>query len=426
MPYMSEYFSALESEEGFSRVNLHIAFDAEIATPHLVDQVALVAPQIRDLMASLRHGLPLMPHSGVGPMGGGGFFRLPNHYRSISHVLKSRADNQSAGVVVFKGTEPLIPDFPSYLEWMLEAPFRFAQLAMGLHFSLEMKLPPAAMWIEECLAEQRVASGLQQRYLDRYGVIARLPVPLFVFKMNPEQNASYREVVRAKLSADAFNKIKNKISDGLGIEVYFYPELPVRVADLPVGNVRETFKAALGLDQVEETIGKWTRLFAEMLCLDVMPYAPWHSGMGSCVDYGNACIDGGFNDLLTLVSFDAIPSDRLFRSSLQESVRMLADTIVTMAAVSLAIPPAGEPDVVSFAAEYVREKLREHVLEIRRRGYTIDDRLTQFFFPPSASDVLGFVRTAYQKRLKPAQYLGAAQISQILAERAALKSAVGA
>ena len=51
----------------------------------------------------------------------------------------------------------------------------------------------------------------------------------------------------------------------------------------------------------------WAQLMAEMLCLGYMPYASWHHGMGGCVDSGNVCIDGGFNDLLTLVPFDAIP-----------------------------------------------------------------------------------------------------------------------
>lgn len=422
---MSGYFSWLEDEEGFSRASLPAAFDAEVTTPHLVDQVATVAPQIRDVMAALREGLPLMPHSGVGPMGGGRFFRLPNHYRSVSHILKSPDGSHDVGIVVFKGTEPLIPDFASYLGWMLEAPFRAADLAMGLHFPLDMKLPPGAMWIEECIAEQEAASRLQQRYLDRYGSIARLPVPLFVFRMTPEQNVGYRDTVRAKLSADAFNKIRNKIADGFGIEVYFYPELPVRVADLFVGNVRDTFKAALGADRVEETLGKWTQLFAEMLCLDMMPYAPWHEGMGGCVDRGNACIDGGFHDLLTLVSFDAIPTDVLFRRSLHESIRILAETIVMMAAASIGIPPAAEPHAMAFAAEYVRARIGEHVLEHGRSGYVVDDRLRRFFFPPTAQDVLEVVRKAHQRKEKPSQYLGEAQISQIRAERAALKTAAG-
>jgi hypothetical protein len=296
---------------------------------------------------------------------------------------------------------------------------------MGLHFPLDMKLPPAAMWIEECIAEQQVASAFQQRYLDRHGSIARLPVPLFVFRFAPDQNASYREAVRARLSADAYNKIKNKIADGFGVEVYYYPELPVRVADLSVGNVRETFKAVLGAEQVEKTFEKWTRLFAEMLCLDAMPYAPWHNGMGACVDMGNACIDGGFNDLLTLVSFEAIPSEMLFRSSVNTSIKVLADTMVAMAAASLGVPSIAEQDVSSLTVEYVRAGLRERVLELARSGYVIDDRLKQYFFPPTASDLIEAVRAVHQKRTRPAQYLGAPQVSNILAEREAVRTAVG-
>ena len=58
--------------------------------------------------------------------------------------------DDESGAIVFKGTEPLLPDFPEYLDWMLQAQFRASRLPLGLHFALDMKLPPGAMWIEEC------------------------------------------------------------------------------------------------------------------------------------------------------------------------------------------------------------------------------------------------------------------------------------
>lgn len=425
---MSHFFSRVTSEGGIESAALQTIFDAEQGTPGLIDAVAATVPQIRHVMASLRESLPLVPHAGVGPLGRSGFFRIPNHYRSVSFVLPpdSGAGGASPGVIVFKGTEPLLADFPQYFDWMLDAPFRASALPLALHFPLDMKLPPAAMWIEECVAEQSVSSRVQQSFLARHGRMARLPLPLFVFKMTPGQNARYEQTIRSRLSEDALRKIKNKLTDGLGVEVYFYPELPVRVADLMVGNVRETFKSALGAEQVEENFGRWMQLLAEMLCLGYMPYAPWHHGMGGCVDPGNVCIDGGFNDLLTLVPFDAIPDDALFRQSLTASVRMLAESMTTMAAASIGVPSAGESDATALMMTYAIRGLRENTLAIERNGHAVDARLRHFFDPPEVADIFQILRNTHRTRIRPTQYVGGAEISTALLERAGSRSAASA
>jgi hypothetical protein len=425
---MSHFFSRLASAEGFASAALPMVFDAEQSTPELVDAVARRVPGIRYVMASLRESLPLAPHSGVGPIGRSGFFRIPNHYRSVSFMLPSidAGSQSSPGAIVFKGTEPLLGDFPEYFDWMLSTPFRASPLPLALHFPLDMKLPPSAMWIEECIAEQAVSSRVQQLYMGRYGRLARLPLPLFVFRMTPKQNARYEEIVRSRLSDDALRKIKNKLADGLGVEIYYYPELPVRVADLAVGQVRETFKAALGTEQVEETVDRWTQLMAEMLCLEYMPYASWHHGMGGCVDPGNVCIDGGFNDLLTLVPFDAIPDESLFRNSLQLSIKMLADSTVTLVSASIGMPLGAETEAGALAVSHLTRSIREYVLASQQDGRSIDERLKRFFDPPGIADVFNVLRKTHQARSRQLQFLAKAEVSTALLERVNLKPAAGA
>jgi hypothetical protein len=399
------------ASSGAESASLQTMFDAECQTPELVDQISKEVPQIREIMSSLRNALPLAPHCGVGPVSESGFYRIPNHYRSVSYMLRhgDPAEGRSTpGVIVFKGTEPLLPDFPAYLDWMLRTPFRASSLPLGLHFPLDMKLPPAAMWIEECIAEQAVASRIQQLYLRRHGHLARLPLPLFVFKLTPQQNGRYEEIVKERIPPDALRKIKNKLADGMGVEVYYYPELPVRVADLFVGNVRGAFRQALTGDRVEVIVGDWTRLLAEILCLDYMPYAPWHHGMGGCVDKGNACIDGGFNDLLTLIPFDSIPDD-LFDSSLQASTRMLAETVVLMAtaSISTSAPPVADSDAVQLALSYLTRNLREQVIESDRNGYQVDSRLKRFLDPAKFTDLLQLLYTAQRSRSAKTQFVSA-------------------
>jgi hypothetical protein len=387
------------------RARLQALFDAETDTPELLERAVARVPQLLDAMAALREGLPLVPNSGVGPVGR--FYRLPNHYRSVSFALPpSERDDPdfNPGVIVFKGTEPLLADFPEYYDWMLGARFRSSALSLGLHFPLDMKLPPAAMWIEECLAEQAVSSKIQLQYFRRYGQLARLPLPLFVFKMTPEQVRCYEECISSRIPVEAMRKIRNKLTDGLGVEVYYYPELPVRVADLFVGKVRDVFSPFLASDQVEATCEKWTVLCARLLCLGYMPFAPWHHGMGGCVDAGNVCIDGGFNDLLTIVSFESIPDEILFRRSLQGSIQMLAESIAGLSAASIGIAQSADADAVSLAATFVTERLREHILDNRRSGYDMDERLVRFFEKPSVADILSQMHDRNGARGWPGQY----------------------
>lgn len=406
---------------------LSTAFDALRDTPALIERMLAEVPQILDIMSGLRESLPLVTHSGVGPIGSSGFFRIPNHYRSVSYILPPVSPGDpSPGVIVFKGTEPLIADFPEYFNWMLGAPFRASALPLGLHFPLDMKLPPAAMWIEECIAEQVVASRVQQQYLGRHGRLARLPLPLFVFKMTEEQTSRYVQVISSRLSDDALWKIRNKLADGLGVEVYYYPELPVRVADLFVGNVRETFKVALAPEHVEATFDSWAKLFSEMLCLSYMPYAPWHHGMGGCCDSGNVCIDGGFHDLLTLVPFDAIPDDVTFRHSLLASIRMLAESMASMAAASVGVPSSMDSEVVPLAAVYITERLRVHVVAAHREGQAIDSRLIRFCDTPAVGDILQLVRQAHRGRGASAQFIGKPSAAAASAQERSLAAASSA
>jgi hypothetical protein len=404
---MKDFFTRHAGSTDLGHAKLQTVFDAEIETPELINALSVDVPQIRSVIDALRESLPLMSHSAVGPLGR--FQRLPNHYRSVSFVmppLDSGDGDSSPGTIVFKGTEPLIADFPKYYSWMLDTPFRSSSLPLGLHFPLEMKLPPAAMWIGECIMEQAVSSEVQQRFLKRHQRLARLPLPLFVFKMTPQQIERYQSVIYPGISKDAIKKINSKLTDGLGVEVYFYPELPVRVADLSVGNLREAFKDALVPEQLELTVCDWARLFSELLCLGYAPYAPWHSGMGGCVDMGNACIDGGFNDLLTLVPFDSIPSDISFRRSVRASIEMLAESMAAIVAVSIGSPPMQrDQEATLLLVAYVTEYLRHHVKSEVGDGHQVDARLVRFCGVPQVKEIIRSISEFHDGRAKGTQFV---------------------
>jgi hypothetical protein len=369
---VSDVFHAATNGFGFGRTVLSSRFDVERDTPRLLEAVASDFPTIREIVASLRQSLPLVPHSRVGAVGG--FVRIPNHYRSVTCLIPSGESGDASGAIVFKGTEPLLPDLPEYFDWMLRAPFRGTYLPLGLHFPLDMKLPPGAMWIEECVLEQEVTSRIQREYLTQYGRLARLPVPLFVFELTTEQVERYRRVLRGRLSEAAYSRIEAKVAGGLGVEVYYYPTPPVRAADVLVTEVRNAFRAVLSGEALAATFNDWIRLMAELLALGYLPYAPWNHGMGAYVDPGNACIDGGFNDLLTIVSFDSIPSESLFWLGLGQSIEMLAGSVVTMCSAAADTGPPSQPEPPVAAVAYVTEGLREHIRSHQSRSKALDPR----------------------------------------------------
>ena len=313
------------------------------------------------------------------------------------------AENEMDGVIVFKGTEPLLPDFAQYFEWMLRAPFRSSRLPLGLHFPLEMKLPPAAMWIDECIAEQEISSVVQAQYLARHRRLARLPVPLFVYELTPMDVARYEGVIRPRISSTAYRRCATKVAGGLGVEVYYYPVLPVRAADLSVPHIRKVLDAQLTPEGADATFRSWVELMADLLMLGYMPYAPWNQGMGGCVDPGNACVDGGFNDLLTLVPFDSIPTKHLFWRSLTQSIQMLGTSIVAMGVAVTNSRVVVEPDPSVLISAYIKERLITRIRADERPNDIIDSRLVAFFQERSVTDLLDYVRDAHRES-SPAQF----------------------
>lgn len=407
---MTNIFSRYLKDGGITAATLHTVFDASKDAPLHVQTLASTVPQIHQVMDSLREFVPLTPSATVGPHCDGDFYRLPNHYRSVSFLLP-QFDNGDPdtihGAIVFKGTEPLLPDFDNYLDWMLQAPFRASALPLGLHFPLDLKIPPAAMWIQESIIEQALATGVQQRFLEEYGRFGRLPVPLYVFKYTNAQVDLYARAIRARISEVAFNKISSKLEDGLGIEVYFYPTVPVRVADLYSGNLKDAFGTSLSSEDVACTVDKWTKLFAELLQLRYMPCVPWHNGLGGCVDAGNACLDGGFNDLLTLTPFDAIPSNILMRRSLNASVRMFADTIASYCNVATGGRSQGSPDseASALAQRFALERIRVRLQECMADGHHVDDEIMYFLEQISTTHILDVLREAQANRDRRSQYV---------------------
>ena len=365
---------------GFAQVPADLAFDAERDQPRLADAVERRCPPIRGILAGLRRRLPVARNAGTGITGQ--FYRLPGHYRSVCCAIPDLDGPErlwEGDVIALEGTEPLMADFDDYLRWMMTAPFRGSDLPIGLHFPLVADIPPGAVPLDECDRAQRLAAALHERHLTLYGELARAPVPLAVHRCSAEETARYIEILRWRLPRQAFERAELRARGGCGVAVWYYPTAPIRVDDLRfLAGANPHLRPAP--EAGEETITGWCRQFARLLHLGFMPFAPWNAGRGSCVDAGNACIDGGFADLFTLVPFESIPDDRWFRRSLLDSVRRLSDT-VSVFAVSLGARPTGPPDpsLDALTRVFLGPRLLAHLETEMPAGAGLDSRISSCF-----------------------------------------------
>ncbi len=346
---------------GFGGVPADVTFDVERDRPHLAAALEQRCPEIRQILVGLRQTVPVARNATEGVFGQ--FYRLPRHYRSLCCAipdLESPDRLWEGDVLTFKGTEPLMADFDDYLRWMMTARFRGSDLPIGLHFPLVVNVPPGSMPLDECDREQRVAAMVHERHLRQYGELAHAPVPLLVHRFSQKDTTRYVDTLRRHLPPQAFERVEARAGAGCGATVSYYPTAPIRVDDLRV--LADT-TPGLQVDAAESeaTVDAWCRLFARLLHLGFMPFAPWNAGRGSCVDPGNAGIAGGVAALLMLVPFESIPDDRWLRLSLLSSLRLLRHTVAVFATALGGAPPARpDPVLEPLTQAFLHRRLLRH------------------------------------------------------------------
>ncbi len=360
-------------------------FDAERDSPHVVAALEISCPGIREILSRLREKLPLAPD--CAPRLDGSIMRLPSHYRSVCVALEDSGPDLPlySSVIVFKGTEPLLEDFSSYLEWMLAAEFGTRELPVGLHFPLALRMCPGSVPIDECRREQRVTTAVHTAHLQRFGSLAHAPVPLFVHEMPDKDRARYIEHIERVLPSQAFERIEGRARAGIGIEVLYYPALPIRVRDLHSQALAARVLPRIAPEVVESTIVSWAKVFARLLHIGYIPYAPWNQGWGACVDPGNACIDGGVCDLLTLVRREWIENPRVVRQCVLSSVEFFAKTVATFCEVTLGL--GSDPVTTALVLLRVRTQLLEQVRKAAAPDMEVDPAILSCFEVPSVTEL---------------------------------------
>lgn len=165
-------------------------FDLSRESKGVFDALVQHTPQVQEAFESLqkRFRLPKTAAASID----GRFYRLPNHNRSFCYSLAPSGSVIDSSVFVFKGSEPLLQDFPLMLDWMLQAPLRKSTRVMADHFPLAEGKIPGALSLKEAVHEARTALDVQKKHLMHYSELARLPVPLLIHSISEQKKRRLR------------------------------------------------------------------------------------------------------------------------------------------------------------------------------------------------------------------------------------------
>jgi hypothetical protein len=356
--------------------------------PALADAVHAAVPWLAEITDGLRSHLPL-PLT-VRPFVEPPFFRPAGSHRCtfllFSDAVPNTLNKTSNSGLAIKGMEPAVPDFETLLQDLRGACYSPHNIAE--HFVFEEQKIPGCVSLPEAMREAECASAIQSAHLRAYGDLARLPIPLFVYRHSDEVQHMVAQSLRRSLSQAAFLAIQPQLTAGLGVYVYYYPAPPTRVRDVDFLLDGLDFRARVialttRVCNPDDLIRQWVRGFVRMLFLGYLPGSLASFRTGVCCQPQNACMDGGFVDL----------------DSLQFSVDSLLRTVRTLIAGSGDPTRAEGPDVrvdLHYLRQYVFFLIEEAIVSEGREALGLDSRIRGFFTPArSAADLVDRLATYY-------------------------------
>ncbi len=350
-------------------------------------------PRLRAWLQRHGPGARILPRA-IASADDGRFCRLPEQYRSATLPL-ARLAEADPGVLVIKGSEPLLPDFPEFVDWMAHRSFRAASnvghASMLEHFALREHKLGGALTRPEALREAGRALALQREHLRHYGELARVPTPVYVDRIVDTELGSASAAWQRWLPEPARERLWPLAEQGLAIYAYYYPALPVRVRtfDQAVPGERpEATRERVRGYSVEAIIEGWVTLMMRMLYLGYLPYSHLNERLGACFDRGNACMDGGFVDLDSLLPIAELDHDGPVFDALVASLLGLDRTIEEL------LPADCEYETRQvFRRQYLWEAFRRAVAREARPGLELDPRVIELLEPLPFARMLARLRS---------------------------------
>jgi tetratricopeptide (TPR) repeat protein len=338
-----------------------------------------VSGWVPEAVSALTKGLPIPPK--IGKFQVNSFYRLPKHLRSCCISLANLQGRVTGPVIVLKGLEVLSPDLARFLQVLSRSLSTEHRLKFIEHFPLIEQKAPSALTLDEAFKEAEIALTIHRR-LGRPISDVRLPLPIAIYEVGDEISARYSELTKLYTSHENAKAIERICQCGLGVYVYLYPSVPLRLFNTEDREVEPTITAHLealgGSTKAFSTIDSWCVHAALLLSLNILPTTPLSRFRGSCLDINNVVLDGGFVDVGSCVIIGTDISDEFIIESLERSIHILSRSILRyICRGNLLSDTSLAP--VSLIARYCFERLKSRLIANAQEGMQIDRRVLDYF-----------------------------------------------
>lgn len=327
-------------------------------------------------------------------------FRLPGSRRSWCRPL-----HDDGPVLVVKGSEPAAPDMTAGLDELARPCYSWHDI--DEHLLHDEGKVPLGVTRSEALGEARQAALAHVRHWRRYSEVARLPLPLLVARHDDEVTSGLVAALDETLSPPAAHSVRDLLGDGLHVLVYAYPSPPVRARDLDTvlsgRGFHERQLALLECCDAEQVVARWVRLFTRLLHCGLLPGSAAAVRTGMCCQPQNACVDGGFVDVESLVPAEHLRRRRALDVAVHLSLEALVDTVTTLLlgeVETAAVRTGGDPQDRQDIREHVLGLVRGHLADDCGNGPPLDPRIQRALAP--APDHAALVGRLAARRVPPA------------------------
>ncbi|GGH14301.1 hypothetical protein [Mucilaginibacter phyllosphaerae] len=351
--------------------------------PGLMDELQAVLPGIKQhyqrVMESIGEEVGLDP------------FKAKSSVRPIRHLRAWYDRLDGSGVIAVKGTEIIHQHIPKKLNMLkqlrVDYPSRGRSLFSVLeHFPIVEQKIPMAVTVEECMQDMENALAFQSEHIRLFKKLAHCPLPLAIFKWTETQQAAFMNILLPLLSGRSSQIVQYASSKGLGGMLYYYPQLPIRVAhidlewQLPDNDYQGRLKKIKDNCDPASAVNTWVDNLARMLVCKMMPGSIESIGAGHCLEAQNAVVDGGFVDLGSMKKFEDISTAQEFTETLSAAIIDLSNTIRMFLAGRLADPVAEyrNPSVMMLHTTFLVYTSLFKSLRSYQQEITLDARLAAF------------------------------------------------
>ena len=365
--------------DGIHSAAADVVFDVRTAAPDLFDALREASPGIGAALDWLRSGIPVM--SSAAPGAQGDLYRLRGHNRSVCVALAP--DKSTSDVIVLKGSEPLMPDFEHYLDWMTSRQFGNWPRPIMEHFPLFEGKAPGAVFLDEARQEADISLDVQARHLRHYGTLMRLPVPLCVFGVQADRQREVISQLESRMSERAFERVEPHLTRGIGIFAYYYPGPPIRVN--AVGRPKFLWPAPEGLasrhNVIERMVPGWVEIAARLLWLGFLPSTPLSWRLGTIFDPNNTCLDGGACDVGLIYPMEKAGHDGFFTRSMAECLGSMRVVVARAFGIALGeLAQNHEQEAVAFfLGEYLKRAMERALAAEAQDSLSLDPRVAGVF-----------------------------------------------